>query len=63
MQLLGRWVVQGEYDPIVLATLLLRWNELNDPPIGAAEGDPDPGKWALDKVRSVLRLEARNHED
>ena len=63
MQLLGRWMAQGEYDPIVLATLLLRWNELNDPPIGAAEGDPDPGKWALDKVRSVLRLEARNHED
>lgn len=63
MRVLGRWVSQGELDPIVLATKLVAWNQQNKPPVGAAEGDPNPVQWALGKVRSVLRMEAEKRDD
>ena len=63
MRLVGRWVAQGELDAMVLAKQLLVWNQQNKPPIGAADDDPDPVQWALDKVRSVLRMESRKSGD
>ena len=40
---------------MVLAKQLLAWNQHNKPPIGEADGDPEPVQWALNKVRSVLK--------
>ena len=59
---MGRWVARGEGDAIILVGLLLAWNEHNKPPMGAAEGDPDPVLWALEKVHSVLRMEAEKRD-
>ena len=63
IKLVGRWVGQGELDAMVLAKQLLVWNQQNKPPIGEADDDPDPVEWALDKVRSVLRMESRKSGD
>ena len=63
MRLVGRWVAQGELDEMVLATQLLVWNQHNKPPIGEADDDPEPVQWALDGVRSVLRMESRKAGD
>ena len=63
MRLVGRWVAQGEADAKSLAVKLLVWNQRNKPPIGEADDDPEPGQWALDKIRSVLRMESRKNGD
>ena len=59
IRVVGRMVALGEVNPNVLEESLLKWNQLNHPPIGEADGDPDPRRWAADKVRSVLRMEER----
>jgi len=63
IRLVGRWVTQREADAKPLAVKLLAWNQQNKPPIGEADDDPDPVRWALDKVRSVLRMESRKSGD
>ena len=63
IRLVGRWVTQREADAKPLAVKLLAWNQQNKPPIGEADDDPDPVRWALDKVRSGLRMESRKSGD
>ena len=48
---------------MVLTKQLFASNQQNEPPIGEADDDPDPVQWALDKVRSVLRMESRKAGD
>lgn len=63
ISLVGKWVAQGTTDFATKVSKLLAWNQLNDPPMGGAKGDPDARTWAQEKVRSVLEMDRDNYPD
>jgi len=56
IRLAGRLVAKGLSDDEI-ELLLLAWNDLNQPPMGQAEGDPDPVTWVREKIASARRME------
>jgi P4 family phage/plasmid primase-like protien len=62
IRLCGHWLAKG-LQPGEVKGLLLLWNQYNLPPVGQAPSDLPAEKWAEEKVKSALAMEARKEAE